>query len=60
MNYNFAYDGMAKGHFVVDLPGPNPASTRVLPYKRMHRPFFPLDDDIDGLQPAVFVNSAGR
>lgn len=25
MKYNFAYDGLAKEHFVVDLPGPNPA-----------------------------------
>ena len=60
MNYHFAYDGLAKAHYVVDLPGPNPASTRVLPYKRMQRPFFPLDEDIEGLEPALFINPAAR
>ena len=37
MNFHFAYEGMANAHFVVDLPGPNPASTRVLPYRRVMR-----------------------
>jgi microcystin degradation protein MlrC len=60
MNYHFAYDGLAKAHYVVDLPGPNPASTRVLPYKRMQRPFFPFDEDIEGLEPALFVNPGAR
>lgn len=60
MNYHFAYDGLAKAHYVVDLPGPVPASTRVLPYKRMQRPFFPLDEDIEGLEPALFINPAAR
>ena len=45
MNFHFAYDGIAKASFIVDLPGPNPATTAVLPYKRMKRPFFPFDDD---------------
>lgn len=56
MNFHFAYAGIANAHFIVDLPGPNPASTRTLPYKRMQRPFFPLDEQIAGLAPQIFVN----
>jgi microcystin degradation protein MlrC len=60
MNFNFAYRDIAKASFVLDTPGPTPATTRVLPYKRMQRPFFPLDDDIPGLSPTVFVNRGRR
>jgi microcystin degradation protein MlrC len=56
MNYNFAYRDIVKAAFVLDTPGPTPATMRVLPYKRMQRPFYPLDDDIPGLVPTVFVN----
>ena len=55
MNYRIAHPG-ARAAIVVDSPGPTPASCRALPYARMARPFFPLDDDIDGLQPEVFVS----
>ena len=56
MNFNYAYAGISKGALVVDTPGPTPASVRHLPYRRMNRPFFPLDPDIPGLQPAVFLS----
>jgi len=56
MNYNYAYAGISKGALVVDTPGPTPASVRHLPYRRMKRPFFPLDPDIPGLQPTVFLS----
>ena len=55
MNYNFAYRDVARGAFVLDTPGPTPATVRHLPYRRMQRPFFPLDDDIPGMQPVVFA-----
>jgi microcystin degradation protein MlrC len=60
MNYNFAYRDIAKAAFVLDTPGPTPATTKVLPYRRMQRPFFPLDDDIPGLLPTVFANRSGN
>jgi microcystin degradation protein MlrC len=55
MNFNFAYEGISKGALVVDTPGPTPASVRHLPYRRMKRPFFPLDREIPGLQPDLFL-----
>ncbi len=57
MNYNMAYAGVAKASFIVDTPGPTPATTRHLPYQRMQRPFFPLDESIPNLQPTVYVQS---
>ena len=56
MNFNFAYRDIAKASLVLDTPGPTPATTRGLPYKRMQRPFFPVDEDIPGLAPTVFFN----
>lgn len=53
LNFNFAYAGIPKGALVVDTPGPTPASVRRLPYRRMKRPFFPLDREIPGLRPTV-------
>jgi microcystin degradation protein MlrC len=59
MNYNFAYRDIAKGSLVLDTPGPTPATSRNLPYKRMRRPFFPIDDEIPGLRPTVFARRSG-
>jgi len=53
MNFNFAYGDVSRGAFILNTPGPTPATVRHLPYRRMQRPFFPLDDDIPGLQPVV-------
>jgi microcystin degradation protein MlrC len=54
-NYKVGYGALAKAIFVVDTPGPTPPTVRNLPYKRMQRPFFPLDEDIPGLRPTVFT-----
>ena len=53
MNYRMVYPGAPV--IVIDSPGPTPASVRSLPFERMQRPFFPLDDDIPGLRPTVFA-----
>ena len=53
MNYRMVYPDAPV--IVIDSPGPTPASVRSLPFERMKRPFFPLDDDIPGLRPTVFV-----
>ena len=52
MNYRMVYPDAPV--IVIDSPGPTPASVRSLPFERMQRPFFPLDDGIPGLQPTVF------
>ena len=53
MNYRMVYPDAPV--IVIDSPGPTPASVRSLPFERMQRPFFPLDDDIPGLRPIVFA-----
>ena len=58
MNYRMVYPD-APAVIVIDSPGPTPASVRSLPFERMQRPFFPLDDDIAGLRPTVFEQSPG-
>ncbi len=57
MNYNFAYRDVAKAAFVVDTPGPTPPTLRNMPFKRLNRPFFPVDSDIPDLQPAILKSS---
>ena len=37
------YDSIAARSFWVDTPGPCTSDLRALPYKRIHRPIFPLD-----------------
>ena len=53
MNYNFAYKKISRGALLVDTPGPTPASVKHLDYKRMKRPFIPLDRQIKELKPTV-------
>ena len=53
MNHRLAYGEVAKATFIVDTPGPTAASLRRLPYKRVHRPLFPLDEDIPHAQVTV-------
>ncbi|MCL6501072.1 MAG: M81 family metallopeptidase [Pirellulales bacterium] len=55
MNYRFAYDGVARAAFVLDTPGPTPPTTRRLPYRRLTRPCFPLDEDMPEITPHVMA-----
>ena len=56
MNYNHAYRDIAKATFIVDTPGPTPVDIRCLPYKRIQRPCFPFDENIEDLQIQVVVS----
>jgi len=38
-----AYDPIAARMLWVDTPGPCTSNLRSLPYRRIHRPIFPLD-----------------
>ena len=53
MNYHLAYGEIARATFILDTPGPTPATCRHLPYKRLKRPYFPLDMEIPGLTPTI-------
>jgi microcystin degradation protein MlrC len=46
MNFRFGYRDIMKGFFVVDVPGPTPADMRSLPFRRIERPVYPLDDNL--------------
>ncbi|MDA0832662.1 MAG: M81 family metallopeptidase [Planctomycetota bacterium] len=54
MNFNMAYAGIAKAHFILDTPGPTPATMRYTTFTNVDRPCFPQDQDIPGLEPAVY------
>jgi microcystin degradation protein MlrC len=48
MNYFMTYSPIADNFYVIDSPGPTPATCKSLVYKQMQRPFFPFDDLIPG------------
>lgn len=53
MNYRQAYGAFAREVFVLDTPGPTPPTVRHVKYKRLARPYFPVDEQIPGLEPVV-------
>jgi microcystin degradation protein MlrC len=59
MNYRQAYPD-AKAVFVLHTPGPTPATVRHLQFKRLARPYFPLDTEIEGLTPTVLKSQRAR
>lgn len=53
MNYQLAYGEIAKAIFVLDTPGPTPATLRHIDFKKLQRPYFPADSKIPGLSPTI-------
>ncbi|MBI2505842.1 MAG: M81 family metallopeptidase [Candidatus Latescibacteria bacterium] len=53
MNYRQAYGAFAREVFVLDTPGPTPPTVRHVKYKRLARPYFPVDEEIPGFEPVV-------
>jgi microcystin degradation protein MlrC len=53
MNYRMAYGPIARAAFILDTPGPTPATVRGVRYRHLQRPYFPLDRDIPGLTPTI-------
>jgi microcystin degradation protein MlrC len=56
MNYGMAYGEFSKAAFVLDTPGPTPATLRGKSFRNVRRPYFPADPDIPGLMPTVCSN----
>jgi microcystin degradation protein MlrC len=54
MNHRLGYAGVSKAAFILDTPGPTPATLRHVRFKNLRRPYFPADQDIPDFQPAVF------
>ena len=44
MNFRYGYKESMKAAFVLDLPGPTPPDMRMLPFARVDRPIFPLQE----------------
>ena len=56
MNYQFAYGDIAKSVFILDTPGPTPATCRHLNYENLQRPYFPIDEHIPNLSPKILTS----
>lgn len=59
MNYGMAYRAISSGEFLLDTPGPTPASVRNVQHRHVARPWFPADAEIPGLTPRL-VRGQGR
>ncbi|MEC7842339.1 MAG: M81 family metallopeptidase [Candidatus Latescibacterota bacterium] len=58
MNFHNVYGDAATAVFILDTPGPTPATLRNCSFKRLKRPFFPVDQEIPGLQPVVLRSAS--
>jgi microcystin degradation protein MlrC len=58
MNFRLGYAGVYKKHYILDTPGPTPATLHRVRYKKLQRPYYPLDKHIPGLEPAVSTHSS--
>jgi len=53
MNYRVGYAEIARAAYMLDTPGPTPATLHGVLYKNVARPYYPQDKEIPGLQPVV-------
>lgn len=58
MNYRMAYAGLAQAAFVLDTPGPTPATLKHVRFEKLQRPYFPADPEIAELAPRVALHSS--
>jgi microcystin degradation protein MlrC len=56
MNFRVAYRDVMKAFYVLDLRGPTPPDMRMLPFRRINRPVFPIDGEFD--RPMISVCSS--
>ncbi|MEO6908475.1 MAG: M81 family metallopeptidase [Abditibacteriaceae bacterium] len=55
MNYQIGYAKISKAAFILDTPGPTPATLKNAGHKRVARPYFPRDADIESLIPEIYL-----
>lgn len=55
MNYNMALRPIASGVFILDTPGPTPPTLKHVPFRKIAPPWFPLNEEIPGLEPRVYT-----
>ena len=51
MNFRIGYAGVMRQALILDTPGPTPATIRHFRYRRMRRPYFPVDAQISMWEP---------
>lgn len=56
MNYQIAYRDIAQATYILDTPGPTPATIRNSRHHRLPRPCFPLDPDVQSYTPLLLTN----
>ena len=60
MNYQMAYGSFARGAYILDTPGPTPATVKDVKFRRLERPYFPVDVEYPGLVPKVHESARCR
>ena len=55
MNYHLAYSPLAAATYILDIPGPTPATVRGAPFRNLQRPWSPVDPDIPNLRPTLLT-----
>lgn len=59
MNYRLGYEGISRAAYILDTPGPTPAVVDRLAYRRLRRPYFPVDREMAAFEPAVYLGRRG-
>ncbi len=57
MNFQMAYGSFAKAAFILDTPGPTPATLKHVQFRRLQRPYFPRDEEIVSLAPRIYQSA---
>ena len=58
MNYRYGYGDIARAVFVLDTPGPTPATLRHVAFKNLQRPYYPADTEIPSLSAEILRSDA--
>lgn len=56
MNYGMAYGSIMQAAYILNTPGPTPATLRGVQHRRLARPYYPADPDIPNLKPTVVMH----
>jgi len=57
MNFNMAFRPFATGVFILDTPGPTPASVRNVDFQRLQEPWYPRDLSLPWSEPQVIESA---
>ena len=53
MNHKEGYKGIARAIFILDTPGPTPATLRNIKFQHVARPYYPADPYIADMTPSI-------